>query len=66
MKNLVRLLSVLAALSVGALAVASDKKAEGKCCKEVAACCKDAKSDKPAKDECCKPEKKSDKKPEHK
>lgn len=69
MKNTLRLLSILAALSLGAFAVASDKKADDKCCKETPACCKDgkdAKSDKSAKDDCCKDEGKSEKKPEKK
>ena len=66
MKNLLRSLSVLAALSLGAFAYASDKKADDKCCKDTAACCKDGKEAKSDKDACCKDAKKSDKKPENK
>jgi hypothetical protein len=70
MKNLLRSLSILAALSLGAFAFATDKKAETKaesCCKaDATSCCKAEKADKPA---CCaagkadKAEKKDDKKP---
>lgn len=70
MKNLLRSLSILAALSLGTFAFAGDKKAaskEGSCCKaDASSCCKAEKSDKPA---CCaagkadKAEKKDDKKP---
>jgi hypothetical protein len=68
MNNLLRLVSILAALSLGSFAFAGDKKAdakEGSCCKaEATACCKDAKADKSGA--CCKAdkaEKKDDKKP---
>lgn len=66
MKNFLRLLSALVALSFGAFAFASDKKADDKSCKDCAACCKDAKDAKSDKDACCKDEKKADKKPENK
>jgi hypothetical protein len=61
MKSIVRLVSILAALSLGAFAYASDKKAEAcKDCKDCAECCKDGK-------ECgCKAEKKAEKAPEKK
>lgn len=68
MKNLLRSLSLLAALSVAAFAFANDKKADTKeasCCKaEATSCCKADKADKAGA--CCKAdkaEKKDDKKP---
>jgi len=68
MKNLVRFLSLLAALSLGVFAYAGDKKADKECCKDQAACCKEAKECKDAKDAACckdgaKAEKKDEKKP---
>ncbi|MBA4137279.1 MAG: hypothetical protein C0518_08190 [Opitutus sp.] len=61
MKSLVRLLSLVAALSLGAFAFASDKKAEScKDCKDASACCQDA------KESCCKAAKKAEKAPEKK
>lgn len=65
MKNLVRFLSLLAALSLGVFAYAGDKKADKECCKDQAACCKDGKDKKDGA--CCqdgaKAEKKDEKKP---
>jgi hypothetical protein len=64
MKTLLRSVSLIAALSVAAFAYAQDKKTETKeCCKEAAACCKDAKADKSGA--CCK-DAKTDKKDEKK
>lgn len=61
MKSLVRLISVLAALSLGAFAFASDKKADAsKDCKDCTECSKDT------KESCCKAEKKAEKAPEKK
>jgi hypothetical protein len=55
MKSLVRLLSILTALSLGTLAFASDKKAEEcKDCKDASSCCSKKSSD------CCKAEKSED------
>ncbi|MDP2138328.1 MAG: hypothetical protein Q8J74_10810 [Candidatus Didemnitutus sp.] len=63
MKNLIRFLAVLAALSFGGFAFAGEKKAEDcKGCKDAAACCKAEK-----KEGCCKAEKKDcEKTPEKK
>jgi hypothetical protein len=60
MKSLLRIVSVLVALSFGAFAFAGDKKAEAcKDCKDCKECCKDAPC-------ACKSEKKSDKQDEKK
>ncbi len=60
MKSLLRIVSVLVALSFGAFAFAGDKKAEAcKDCKDCKECCKEAPCG-------CKAEKKADKKEEKK
>lgn len=61
MQSSLRLVSILAALSLGAFAFAADKKADdAKSCKDCAPCCKESKET--AKDSCCKKEKSPEKK----
>lgn len=64
MKNLLRFLPLLAALSLGSVAFAGDKKTDKACCKDQSACCQDAKTEKQGS--CCKDAAKADKPAEKK